>query len=119
MKHGHGNDGPATPASVAHRGLDLFDHRHGWEDRDDGHHHDSPANAPDLQDGVVAVIGGRAAAANTLSAAFASAFAAENHFLFVNAMAVVARQGRLSIRPAGSVRWHVGRLASCPEASTP
>jgi hypothetical protein len=23
MKHGHGNDGPATPASVAHRGLDL------------------------------------------------------------------------------------------------
>ena len=29
MKHGHGNDGLAMPASVAHRGLDLFDHRHG------------------------------------------------------------------------------------------
>ena len=78
MKHGHGNDGPATPAAVAHRGLDLFDHRHGWEDRDGGHHHDSGEDAP-----------------------------------------MVALQGRLSIRPAGSVRWQVGRLAPCPEAPTP
>jgi hypothetical protein len=59
MKHGHGNDGLAMPASVAHRGMDLFDHRHGWEERNDGHqHHQSPANAPDPPDGLIAVIGG-------------------------------------------------------------
>jgi hypothetical protein len=62
MKHGHGNDGLATPASIAHRGIDPFDHRHSLEDRNGGHHHDTPANAPDLQDGLVAVIGGSAIA---------------------------------------------------------
>jgi hypothetical protein len=73
MKHGHGNDGPATPASPAHRGMDLFDHRHGSEERHDGHHHHhhdphSPASAPDPQDGLVAVIGGSAIAAGDASA---------------------------------------------------
>jgi hypothetical protein len=76
MKHGHGNDSPATPASVAHRGVDVFDHRHGWEGRHDGHHHQSPdhhhhqspASAPDPQDGLVAVIGGSAIAAGDASA---------------------------------------------------
>ena len=77
MKHGHGNDGPATPASVAHRGAAPFDHRHGWEGRHDGHHHqspdhhhhyDSPASAPDPQDGLVAVIGGSAIAVGDASA---------------------------------------------------
>src|SRR4029077_4884703 len=68
MKHGHGNDGPATPASVAHRGADLFDHRHGWEGRHDGHHHESPASAADPQDGLVAVIGGSAIAVGDASA---------------------------------------------------
>lgn len=68
MKHGHGNDGPTTPASVVHRGADLFDHRHGWEERHDGHHHESPASAPDPQDGLVAVIGGSAIAVGDASA---------------------------------------------------
>ena len=68
MKHGHGNDGPARPASVAHRGMDLFDHRHGGEERHDGHHHQSPASAPDPQDGLVAVIGGSAIAVGDASA---------------------------------------------------
>ena len=76
MKHGHGNDGPATPASVAHRGVDPFDHRHGWEQRHDGHHHhqspdhhhQSPESAPDPQDGLVAVLGGSAIAVGDASA---------------------------------------------------
>jgi hypothetical protein len=72
MKHGHGNGGIAMPASVAHRGMDLFDfeRRHEWqEERDDGHqHHQSPATAPDPQDGLIAVIGGSAAAAGDGSA---------------------------------------------------
>jgi hypothetical protein len=68
MKHGHGNDGLAT-ASVAHRGMDLFDHRHGGEERGDGHqHHQSPATASDPQDGLIAVIGGSAMAAGDASA---------------------------------------------------
>ena len=69
MKHGHGNDSPATPSSAAHRGVDLFDHHHGWEERHDGHHHGhSPASVPDPQDGLVAVIGGSAIAAGDASA---------------------------------------------------
>ena len=83
MKHGHGNDGLAMPASVAHRGMDLFDfdRRHEWqEERDDGHqHHQSPATAPDPQDGLIAVIGGSAAAAGDGSAVtgFVENFAAD------------------------------------------
>jgi hypothetical protein len=80
MQHDHGNDGPAMPASVAHRGMDLFDHRHGWEERDDGHHHhQSPATAPDPQDGLLAVIGGSAVAAGDASAVtgFVENFAAD------------------------------------------
>jgi hypothetical protein len=72
MKHGHGNDGLAMPASVVHRGMDLFDfdRRHEWvEERGDGHqHHESPATAPDPHDGLIAVIGGSAAAAGDASA---------------------------------------------------
>jgi hypothetical protein len=69
MKHGHGNDGPAMPAAVAHRGMDLFDQRHGGEERGDGHHHhQSPANASDPQDGLIAVIGGSAMAVGDASA---------------------------------------------------
>jgi hypothetical protein len=68
MKHGHGNDGLAMPASVAHRGMDLFDHRRGGEERGDGHqHHQSPATASDPQDGLIAVIGGSAMAAGDAS----------------------------------------------------
>ena len=33
MKHDHGTDGPAMPASVAHRGRDLFDDSHQREER--------------------------------------------------------------------------------------
>jgi hypothetical protein len=48
MKHRHDNDGLAMPASVAHRGMDLFAHRHGREAHCDGHqHHQSPATASD------------------------------------------------------------------------
>src|ERR1700704_1301217 len=77
MKHDHGNDGPAMPASVAHRGRDLFDHSHEREERGGGHqhhhdhhhhHHQSPVDAPDAQDGMVAVIGGSAIAAGEGSA---------------------------------------------------
>src|SRR5260370_26923936 len=70
MKHDHGNDGPVMPASVAHRGRDLFDHSHEGEERGGGHqhhqdhhHHQSPVDAPDPQDGLVAVVGGSAIAA--------------------------------------------------------
>jgi hypothetical protein len=69
MKHGHGNDGLAMPASVAHRGMDLFDHRHGGEERSDGHqHHQSPATASNPQDGLIAVVGGSAMAVGDASA---------------------------------------------------
>jgi hypothetical protein len=80
MQHGHGNDGLAMPASVAHRGMDLFDQRPGWEERDGGHHHhQSPATAPDPQDGLLAVIGGSAVAAGDASAVtgFVENFAAD------------------------------------------
>ena len=70
MKHDHGNDGLAMPAAVAHRAPDLFDRSHEGEERGGGHHHDhdhhhhqGPVDAPDPQDGLVAVIGGSAIAA--------------------------------------------------------
>jgi hypothetical protein len=68
------------PASVAHRGMDLFDHRHGGEERGDGHqHHQSPATASDPQDGLIAVVGGSAMAAGDASAVsgFVENFAAD------------------------------------------
>jgi hypothetical protein len=75
MKHDHGNDGLAKPASVAHRGRDLFDHAHEGEERGGGHqqhqdhhHYHGPVDAPDPQDGMVAVIGGGAIAAGEASA---------------------------------------------------
>ena len=76
MKHGHGNDGPATPASVAYRGAAPFDHRHGGKGAmtaiiirsRSSSSLDSPASAPDPQDGLVAVIGGSAIAAGDASA---------------------------------------------------
>ena len=79
MKHGHGNDGLAT-ASVAHRGMDLFDHRHGGEERGDGRqHHQSPATASGPQNDLIAVIGGSAMAAGDASAVsgFVENFAAD------------------------------------------
>ena len=82
MKHDHGTDGPAMPASVAHRGRDLFDDSHQREERGGGHqhHHDhdhdhdhgqhqSPVDAPDPQDGLVGVTGGSAIAAGEATAA--------------------------------------------------
>jgi hypothetical protein len=45
MKHGHGNDSLAMPASVAHRGLDLFDRRHDGEERGDVENHFAFVNA--------------------------------------------------------------------------
>ena len=77
MKHDHGTDGPAMPASVAHRGRDLFDDSHQREERGGGHqhhhdqdhgHHQSPVASPDPQDGLVAVIGGSALAAGEATA---------------------------------------------------
>jgi len=57
--------------------------------------------------------------ANTLSATLTSALTVENQFSFVHGMAMVAAlKGALNQR-ARSVRWHVGRLASCLEAPTP
>jgi hypothetical protein len=77
MKHDHGNDGPAMPASVAHQGRGLFDRSHEGEERGGGHqhhddhqhqHHQSPVDAPDSQDGLVAVVGGSAIAAGEATA---------------------------------------------------
>lgn len=75
MKHDHGNNGLAMPAAVAHRGRDLFDRSHESEERDGGHqhhqdhhHHQSPVDAPDPQDGLVAVVGGSAMAAGEATA---------------------------------------------------
>jgi hypothetical protein len=191
MKHGYGNDGLAMPASVAHRGMDLFDfdRRHEWkEEHGDGHQHrQSPANAPDPQDGLIAVIGGSATAAGDASAVTgfvenfaanegahsiaigeaifqasahssnpggggaaastfldvssadfiieeevgqskhgshdASAFSELDYRSRINSRSCMEwqwwRSRRVSIRRARSVRWQVGRLASCPEAPTP
>jgi hypothetical protein len=80
MKHGHGNDGLAIPASVAHRAMDLFDHRYGWDERGDGHRHESPATASAPQDSLTAVIGGSAVAVGDASAVsgFVENFAADH-----------------------------------------
>jgi hypothetical protein len=77
MKHDHGNDGLAMPAAVAHRGRDLFDRSHEGKERGSGHqhhhdhdhhHHQSPMDAPDPQDGLVAVVGGSAMATGEATA---------------------------------------------------
>jgi|SRR5882757_543161 hypothetical protein len=77
MKHDHGNDSLAMPAAVAHRGRDLFDRSHEGEERGSGHqhhhdhdhhHHQSPMDAPDPQDGLVAVVGGSAMATGEATA---------------------------------------------------
>lgn len=70
---GRGDDDRAPsmvmPAAAAHRAIDPFDPRHGWEEQGDGHQrHHSSADAPDLQDGLIAVIGGSTAAAGEFSA---------------------------------------------------
>jgi hypothetical protein len=53
----------------AHRGMDLFDHRHGWQEPDGRHdHHRGPESAPAPADGLIAVIGGSAIAAGESSA---------------------------------------------------
>ena len=53
----------------AHRSMDMFDHRHGWQEPDGRHqqHHD-PESAPAPADGLIAVIGGSAIAAGESSA---------------------------------------------------
>ena len=52
-----------------HRGMDMFDHRHGWQEPDGRHdHHHGPQSAPAPADGLVAVIGGSAIAAGESSA---------------------------------------------------
>jgi len=49
--------------------MDLFDHRHGWEEPDGRHHHhQGPLSAPDAEHGLIAVIGGSAIAAGEASA---------------------------------------------------
>jgi hypothetical protein len=59
----------AMPAPVAHRSAGLFDHRHGWEERDGGQQHQQgPAHASDAQDGLISAIGGSATAAGESSA---------------------------------------------------
>jgi hypothetical protein len=71
MTHDHGNDGLARPASVAHRGLDRFDHGHEAGQRQHHHddqHHQGPVDKPDSQDGLVAVVGGSAMAAGEATA---------------------------------------------------
>lgn len=73
MKHDHGNDGLAMPARLAHRAMDLFDHRHAWDESGDRHHDQySPAtvSAPQdgPQDGMTAVIGGSAMAVGDATA---------------------------------------------------
>jgi hypothetical protein len=53
----------------AHRGMDLFDHRHGWQEPDGRYHnHHGPESAPAPADGLIAVIGGSAIAAGESSA---------------------------------------------------
>ena len=89
MKHGHGNDGLAMPASVAHPGMDLFDfdRRHEWEEeRGDGHHHFAADEGAFAQVFAMAEAHG----ANTLSATLTSALTVENQFSFVHGTAMVA-----------------------------
>ena len=66
----HGNDDPSQLGGWDHDdGVTLFDHRHGWDERADGHHHHpSAAHAPDFPEGLVAMIGGGATAAGEASA---------------------------------------------------
>ena len=53
----------------AHRGMDLFDHHHGWQEPvGSQHHHHGSESAPAPADGLVAVIGGGAIAAGEYSA---------------------------------------------------
>jgi hypothetical protein len=111
MKHDHGYDGPAMPASVAHRGRDLFDHGHEGEERGGGHqhhhdqhHHQSPVDAPDPQDGLVAVIGGSAIAAGegTAVTGFVETFA-ENMGSYSIAMGeAVFQASAYSSEPGGA-----------------
>ncbi|HEV3494227.1 MAG TPA: hypothetical protein VG224_26715 [Reyranella sp.] len=85
MKHGHGNDGLAMPASVAHPGMDLFDfdRRHEWEEeRGDGHHHFA------ADEGAYSIAMGEAHGANILSATLTSALTVENQVSFVLGMAL-------------------------------
>ncbi len=105
MKHGHGNDGPAMQASVAHRGMDLFDQRHGWEERGDGHyHHQSPANASDSQDGLVAVIGGSTMAVGNASAVagFVENFAADEGAYSIAMGEAIFQASAYSSSPGGA-----------------
>jgi hypothetical protein len=73
VDHDDGNDdrGPLGGwGHNVHRGIDLFDHRHGWQEPEGGHHHHhGPENAPAPADGLIAVIGGSAVAAGESSAA--------------------------------------------------
>src|ERR1700720_1197589 len=73
VDHDDGNDdrGPLGGwGHNVHRGMDLFDHRHGWQEPEGGHHHHhGPENAPAPADGLIAVIGGSAVAAGESSAA--------------------------------------------------
>jgi len=67
VDHDDDNDdrGPFGGSSQgAHRGMDLFDHRHDWQEPDGRHHQPrgmERASAP--EDGLIAVVGGSAMAA--------------------------------------------------------
>jgi hypothetical protein len=72
VKHDDGNDDRGPLGGWGHdaqRGMDLFDHRHGWEEpHGRHHHHDGLASAPAPADGLIAIIGGSAIAAGESSA---------------------------------------------------
>jgi hypothetical protein len=71
VRWGHHDSAPsiATSEPLGHRSVDLFDHHHGWEECGGGHQpHQGAANSAAPQDGLIAVIGGSAAAAGDASA---------------------------------------------------
>ena len=68
VDHDDGNDdrGPLGGwGDDAHRGMDLFDHRHGWQEP--GNHQHGLESAPAPADGLIAVFGGSAIAAGESS----------------------------------------------------
>ena len=120
-EHGHGNDdgcqfggwgrsdgAPSVviPAPVAHRDVDLFDHRHGWEERDGGHQHQQGlANSSDPQDGLIAVIGGSATAVGESSAVtgFVENFAEDRGGYSIAMGEAIFQASAHSCEPGGAV----------------
>jgi hypothetical protein len=106
MKHDLGNGRLAMPASVAHRAMDLFDHRHGWNESGDGHHHQhSAATASASQDSLTAVIGGSATAMGDATAVsgFVENFAADQGAYSIAVGDAIFQASARSFDPGGAI----------------